>query len=285
MPVMKLVALFLICLLLVSCGGRTSSNETTKNDPTPTATIRLPDISAMVKRMITQDGCQDFTAEMRMTSEDGKGKRDQVDFKIQRKYSADRVSTFLTVLSPHEETDKAFLAIEMADQPTLAYSFLAGLNRLTKLNSDRQLGFRGAKVTVQELLGLELGHYTHDAGERVDEGGRQLIKAEFKQNPDLFLAYPRITGFFRESDQQPVRFDLFGIRDEIEKTVNFEEVKEIQNRMTITRVAIDDIQQKLKLKLETRKIDYDRGLSDSIFTENNLKNFISGASRKLDQTR
>ena len=239
----------------------------------------------MVKRMITQDGCKDFTAELRMISVDEKGKRDQVDIKVQRKYSADRVLTFLAVLSPREETDKAFLAIEEPDQPTQAFTYLAGLDRLTKLNSDKQLGFRGAKVTVQELLGLELGQYTNNPAERVDKGNEQLIKVEFKEKPDLFLAYQRIIGFFRESDQSPVRFELYDARNELLKTVNIEEVKVIQNHMTVTVLAIDDIQQKLKLKLETRKIDYNSGLSDGIFTENNLKKFISGASRRLDQTR
>ncbi len=235
--------------------------------------------------MTTQDGCQDFTAEMRMTSVDEAGKRDQIDFKVQRKYSGDRALTFLIVLAPREESDKAFLAIEEADKPTEAFSYLAGLKRLTKLNSDKQLGFRGARVTVQELLGMQLNQYTHDAGERVNEGNEQLIEVEFKEKPYLGLAFPRVVGYFREKDRQPARFDLYDASNELQKTVKIEEVKQIQNRQTITKVAIDDLKQKLKLELETRKIEYDRGLPDSIFTESYLKNFISGASRRLDQGR
>lgn len=220
-----------------------------------------------------------------MTSIDEAGKRDQVEFKIQRKYSGDRALTFLTVLSPREESDKAFLAIEETDKPTEALSYLAGLRRLTRINSDKQLGFRGAKVTVQELLGMQLDQYTHDAGERVNEDNEQLIKVEFKEKPYLGMAFPRIVGFFHEIDPRPARFDLYDAANEIQKAVKIEEVKLIQSRQTITKVAIDDLKQKLKIGLETRKIDYDRGLADNIFTENYLKNFISGASRKLDQGR
>lgn len=218
-----------------------------------------------------------------MTAEAESGKRDQVEFKLQRKYTSDGARTFLTVLAPREETDKALLAIEQTAQPTEAFSYLPGLNKLAKVGSDRQFGFRGAKVTVQELLGLELGQYTHDAGERVTVADEPLIKVEFKAPPVRQLAFPRIVGFFRAQDQSPARFELYDDTNQLQKTVQIEEVKTIQDHQTITRVAIDDLPQKLKLRLETRRIEYDRNLPDSLFTEAHLKSFISGASRKLDQ--
>jgi outer membrane lipoprotein-sorting protein len=191
----------------------------------------------------------------------------------------------MTVLSPREESDKVILAIEKTGQPTEAFSYLAGLKKLAKLDSSRQLGFRGAKVTVQELLGMELGQYTHNSGERVMENGESLVKIEFKAKPNLNLAFPSITGYFRERDQLPARFDLFDESGQISKKMVFEEIKSVQNRQTISRVAIEDVAQKLKLKLETRKIEYDKGLSDKIFTENNLKASVTSASQRLDVGR
>jgi outer membrane lipoprotein-sorting protein len=276
--------LILLCLLLNACTEPSSQPIASSSEASnPTATKPLPDAAAMVQRMITQDGAKDLTAEMRMTAEDEKGKRDQIEFRIQRKYAPDRASTFLTVLSPKEESDKAILAIEKADEATEAFSYLAGLKKLTKLSSDRQLGFRGARVTVQELLGMELGQYSHTAGERVAADGESLIKVEFKQKPDCSLAFPRIVGYFHENDRNPARFELYDSRDELQKRLTFEEVKTIQNRQAITRVAIEDLQQKLKLKLETRRIEYDRGLADTLFTEDHLKSYITGAGRKLIQ--
>jgi hypothetical protein len=283
----SIVPLYLISvsLFLFACNHASSPTDSAEVTPTVATAEPLPDVSAMIKRLTGQDGSKDFTAEMRMTSLDQSGKRDNVEFMVQRKNSDDRAATFLAVLSPREDTDKAFLAIERDDQPTEAYSYLAGLRKLTRLSSNRQLGFRGAKVTVQELLGMELNQYTHDSGVRISEGHDQLIKVEFKEKPDLGLAFPRIVGFFRESDQSPVRFELYDLRNELQKTAKIEEVKKIQNYQTITLVSIDDLQQKLKLRLETHQVEYDRGLADRIFTENHLKNFVSDASRKLDQSR
>jgi outer membrane lipoprotein-sorting protein len=278
----KVVPLVLLCALLCGCGNSAApaANVSTDSLPTPAP---LPDIGAMVKRMITQDGCKDFTADMRMVSEDENGKRDHIEFRIQRKYAGNRALTFLSVLAPLEDTDKALLAVEEADQPTQAFSYLAGLRKLTKINSDRQLGFHGAKVTVQEMLAMELGQYDHSAGERVNADGESLIKVEFKEKAWRNLAYPRITGFFRERDQSPAKFELYDARDELQKRVKIEEVKPIQSRQTITRLAIEDLQQKLNVKVETRKVEYDRGLPDGLFTEERLKSFINNAVRRLDQ--
>jgi hypothetical protein len=242
----------------------------------------------MVKRITTQDGCRDFAAVMVLTSLEGgneASKRDRVEFKIQRKYSANRVSTFLSVLAPHEEIDKALLAIEQPDQATQAFSYLPGLKKLSKLNSEKRINFHGSKVTVQELLGMELNQYTHGAGVREMKGEEPSIKVEFKEKPYLGLAFPRIVGYFRERDEQPLSFELYDLRNELQKRMEIDEVKTIQNHRTITKVVIDDLSQKLKLKLETLKIEYDRGLPDSIFTEKHLINFISNAGRRLDQDR
>lgn len=275
-----------LLLLSVSFCACQASTETASNSAgdakADVVALPLPDASKMIKRMITQDGCKDFVAEMRMTSESADGRPSQVDVRLQRKYMVNGVSTFLTVLSPKEDSDKAILAIEDSEKPTEAFSYLAGLKKLAKLNSSRPLGFRGAKVTVQELLGMELGHYSHDAGQRVSEDGKSFIKIVFQAKPGLNLVFPRIVGYFREKEEAPARFELFGENGELAKKLVIDEMKRIQDRQTVTQVTIEDISQKLKLKMETRKIEYDRGLSDNIFTEDHLKNFITQASNKRE---
>jgi hypothetical protein len=280
----KIASLILLCASFFGCGGETASNAPRDSSGLLTATpAPLPDVGAIVKRMITQDGCKDFTADMRITTEGQSGAREQIEFKAQRKYSVDRTATFLSVLAPAEDTNKALLAVERPNQPTEAFSYLAGLKRLTRIGSDRHLGYRNAKVAVQDMLGMELGQYDYDAGARVKPDGESLIKVEFKEKPWRNMAYPRIVGFFREKDQAPVKFELYDHRDELQKLVRVEDVKPIQSRQTITRLAIEDLQQKLKVKVETRKIEYNRGLPDSLFTEERLKSVISNAVQRLDQ--
>ena len=211
----KIAVLIPLCAALCGCGSETASNAPRDSSAPLTATpAPLPDVGAIVNRMVTQDGCKDFTADMRITTEEQGGAREQIEFKAQRKYSADRTATFLSVLAPAEDTNKALLAVERPNQPTEAFSYLAGLKKLTRIGSDRHLGYRNAKVAVQDLLGMELGQYDHDAGARVKLDGESLIKVEFKEKPWRNMAYPRIVGYFRETDQAPVKFELYDHRDE-----------------------------------------------------------------------
>src|SRR5499426_4008906 len=247
MQLNKIALLILLCSSLCGCGGETASNAPRDSSAPLTSTpAPLPDVGAMVKRLVTQDGCKDFTAEMRITTEGQSGAREQIEFKAQRKYSVDRTATFLSVLAPAEDTNKALLAVERPDQPTEAFSYLAGLKKLTRIGSDRHLGYRNAKVVVQDMLGMELGQYDHGAGERVKLDGESLIKVEFKEKLWRNLAYPRIVGFFREKDQNPAKFEIYDHQGELRKRVKVVEIKQIQNRPTITRLAIEDLQQKLK---------------------------------------
>jgi hypothetical protein len=168
----KIAPLILLCAAFFGCGGETASNAPRDSSAPLTSTpAPLPDVGAIVNRLVTQDGCKDFTADMRITTEGQSGAREQIEFKAQRKYSADRVATFLSVIAPAEDTNKALLAVERPDQPTEAFSYLAGLKKLTRIGSDKHLGYRNAKVAVQDMLGMELGQYAHDAGARVNPDG------------------------------------------------------------------------------------------------------------------
>ncbi len=274
--------LLLLTALLCSCENSSVSPTSADANVPKSPAKPLPNAKEMINRLITQDGCKDFSAEMLMSATAVDGKGEQVEFRLQRKLSDDGAKTFLTVISPREETDKALLAIEKKDKPTEAYSYLAGLRKLARLDSSRTLGFRGSKVLVQELLGMELGQYSHDSGERVNVEGEPLIKIEFTEKPYMSLAFPRIVGYFHEQTQQPASFELFGRNGELQKKAVIGQVKTIQNHQTITQVTIDDLSQKLNLQLETRKIEYDQNLPEKIFTEENLKRVITEASRRLD---
>lgn len=281
-PSILIIACTLLCAVNIACNSN-HPNEISKEVPAATPENPLPDIAKMIKRMTTQDGCRNFIAEMRLTVKDNQRKEEPVDFKILRKYTDQGAMTFLTVLAPIRETDKAFLAIEQKGQPTQALTYLPGLKKLSRLNSARQLGIGNAKVSIQELLGMELNQYSYAPGERVAENDEQLIKVEFKEDPVLGLAYPRIIGYFREKDQHPARFELYDESDELQKRVTIEKIKPVEGHQTITGLAIDDLAHERTFKLETRKIEYDRNLADSIFTENHLKAYIDDASRRLDQ--
>jgi hypothetical protein len=276
--------LLLLSVVCAACEERTNStSSSTTTLPTASPSAPLPDVKALLTKLATQDGAKDVTAEMRLLVEEANGKRETLEFQLQRKYGAEQTATFLKVTAPQEESDKALLAIEKPQQATAAFSYLAGLKRFARLNSGNTLSFRNSKVAVQELLGLELNQYDFNAGERLTQEGVELIQVAGKAKPDLNLAYPRLLVFFRADNQQPAHFELFNDRNERVKTIRVEEVKTIQNHQTITKVSVEEHQTQRKLKQEIRAIKYDQKLPDQIFTESYLKSFTTNASQKLIQ--
>lgn len=281
----RCLTITLLPLLALSAACHSSpSDRRSGTAPTVTATpaaAPLPDTAKLISRIATQDGCKDVTAEMRLTGEAEDGKPVQFEFRVQRKYSAAQTATLLTVTAPREETEKALLAIEKPNQPTDAVSYLAGLKKIAKFKSNSVRDFRGAKIFVQELLGMELNQYETVQAERLMEGNESLIKVTLKEKSDVSLAFPRAEAFFHDHNQQPARIELYDAQNKLIRVARVIEVKEIQKYQTITKVEIEDRPNNRKVKLETLKARYDQSLSDSIFTEASLTKLISEASRKL----
>jgi hypothetical protein len=271
-----------VCLLIFTACQQPAAGPASTSDATPAAKP-LPDVAALIQKLVTQDGAEDATAEMRLQLEEADGAKAQLEFQLQRQYSPERVATFLKVTAPREDSDKALLAIELPGRATEAYSYLAGLKKLAKLSSSNTLSFRSSKVTVQELLGMEFNQYAFGEGRWIKEGDTELIEVEGKAKPDRNLAYPRVKVYFSGETPQPVRFEVFDERNELLKTMRVEELKTIQNRQTLTRLVVDEHQTKRKVKLETRAIKYDQKLAGKIFTEDNLKAWVTSASLKLAQ--
>ena len=267
--------------LLTACETATPPAKPVAAPAATVSSAPLPDINSVIKKLTTLDGAQDVSAEMRMQVESADGKRAQLEFTLQRKFTADQAATFIRVTAPREESDKAILAIEKPDQATEATSYLAGLKKLAKLKSDNYVTFREAKVTIQELLGMEIAQYDFAAAERVSDNGVALIKAEGKAKAGRNLAYPRLNVFFSDDKQEPVRFEVFDEKNELVKRATFEPMQTVQNKRMVSRVTFDDLAAKRKSVIETRGVKFDQNLSPKLFTEDNLKGIISSASAKL----
>lgn len=264
-------------------GGESLSSgvggERGQRQPTPPP---IPDLQPLLTRLQTYDGAKDLTAEMRLTATREGKPPEQIDLRLQRRQDANEQRTFLQVLAPLEDRNKILLATQRTDEPTVALSYLAGLRRLARLSSNRQLTFRDAKVTVQELLGMELTGYQAGTAERVVDDGVSRLRLPLTEIPDRGLAFPRIDVLIEESTLQPVRFDLFDAVGTLQKRIQVEEIRTIDARQTLTRLSIDDPGQQLRLTLEIRRVEYDRGLPESTFSEERLKQLTTEAGRLID---
>lgn len=275
-------ALALFAPVLNGCDSDSGANPgstAVATAPTPSTAFPKEEAEKLLQRLATQDGCKDSTAEMRLSFTDAEGARQQMDFRLQRKYEAGKVSTLMTVLAPFEESEKTLLAVEEDGKPTSAVSYLAGLKKIAQLKSDNPLNFRGSKSTVQEMLGMEFGKYEITSTRVAND----IITLELQAKDGFDLSYPRIDTTFAAADQAPTAFTLYDRRNEKVKTIRVAESKAMQNYRAITKMDIEDHRNNLKLQLETRSIKYDTNLAASLFTEANLIKIVTAASQKQIQ--
>ncbi len=288
------VILLTIVLALVGCESSTETKIVTAPPAAVTpgntspSTFPKEEAEKLIQRLATQDGCKDSTAEMRLSFTDAEGKPQQMDFRLQRKFEAGKISSLMTVLSPKEESEKALLAFEEEGKPTDAISYLAGLKKTAHLKSDNPLNFRGSKSTVQEMLGLELGKYeitSTESGNGIPDMPFLTINLVPKKGENL--AFPKISvGYNKNSSDNQLAPSVFLLSDSQGKTVKKMEISEtakVGNYNSVKMIKISDARNNLNLKLETRSIKYDTNLPASIFTEAQLIKTVTAATAKLVQ--
>ena len=129
---------------------------------------------------------------------------------------------------------------------------------------------------------MELSGYQAGTAERVVDDGVTRLRLPLTEIPDRGLAFPKIDLLIEESTLQPVRFDLFDAIGTLQKRIQVEEIRTIDSRQTLTRLSIDDPGQQLRLTLEIRRVEYDRGLPESAFSEERLKQLTTEAGRLID---
>jgi hypothetical protein len=273
-----------VCLLaaVVPLSACTPSNDraSVAVAPSPVPAPAAPAVEAL-KRIASQDSARDSVSEMKLVIETPDGKRETLDFRLRRRYQPTDTTTLLEVTSPREETDKALLATEKSQSATEAISYLAGLKKVARLSSSSTLTLRGTRISIQELLWLELGQYNVAPGESVNENGTAYFKYPLTAPRERNLAFPRVVAFFRANDMNPSKFELYDEADKLQKTVTIEETKNIDGHECLTRIVINDHAQDRKLLLSTGSTKFNTGLQPRLFTESNLISIINGASERI----
>jgi len=81
------VALIVVAVLCLSaCSQKSGAPSQASTPANPSPSPALPSADKLLKRISTSDGAEDSTADMRLTVELPGGRRDQLEFRLQRKF-------------------------------------------------------------------------------------------------------------------------------------------------------------------------------------------------------
>ena len=198
----------------------------------------------------------------------------QLDFTWMRRVREGLTAHLIRLEAPPSEKGKLLLVQEKPDGGAeyLAYRPNSVLKKKVRISGARDYKYKGLTISVQELIGGELGKYSHQS-----KGVQQLqgvacnvvenvLLPKFKSDSD----YPRSVIYLRQDNGLLQKWELFGKSGPLEKVIHAEEIKTLQGIPTVTVARVEELKKKGKLTLKTKEAQYHPKLNDEWFTEKYL---------------
>ncbi len=194
-----------------------------------------------------------------------------------RKEHDDQTALLAHVLSPEEQRRQALLALERPGQATEVFSYLPGLKRLVSFSSRKRLEYRGATITVQELIGGEQDHYSHETLRRISMNGIEVLEVQSNLKGEFQSDYPKVLGYYRSDNYMPVEVRLLNTAGEVLRIIRFQEI-ETHGQFWITRrTELEDRISDKRINIRTEKASFEP-LSNSLFTTEHLIELVTRAA-------
>jgi hypothetical protein len=188
-------------------------------------------------------------------------------------------SHLIRLESPPSEQGKMLLVHEKPDGSAeyLAYRPNSVLKKKVRISGARDYKYKGLTISVQELIGGELGKYSHQSkGVQQLQGTacnvvENLLLPKFKSDSD----YPKSVIYLRQDNGLLQKWELFGKSGQLEKVIHTEEIKTVQGLPTVSVARVEEPKKGSKLTLKTKEVQYKPKLKDEWFSEK----YLSQSSR------
>jgi len=198
----------------------------------------------------------------------------QLEFTWMRRVRQGLTAHLIRLEAPPSEKGKLLLVQEKADGGAeyLAYRPNSVLKKKVRISGARDYKYKGLTISVQELIGGELGKYSHQSKGLQHLQGiacnavENLLLPKFKSDSD----YPRSVIYLRQDNGLLQQWELFGKAGQLEKVIHVEEIKTLQGLPTVTVARVEELKKKGKLTLKTKEAQYHPKLNDEWFTEKYL---------------
>jgi Outer membrane lipoprotein-sorting protein len=198
----------------------------------------------------------------------------QLEFTWTRRVRQGLTSHLIRLASPPSEQGKLLLVHEKPDGSAeyVAYRPNSVLKKKVRISGARDYKYKGLTISVQELIGGELGKYSHQS-----KGAQQLqgiacsvvenvLLPKFRSDSD----YPRSLIYLRQDNGLLQKWELFGKAGQLEKVIHTEEIQTLQGFPTVTLARVEELKKKGVLTLRQKDAQYHPKLKDEWFSEKYL---------------
>ena len=178
--------------------------------------------------------------------------------------------SFIRVKEPAKERDVTFLKVgrEM-------WQYVPRINRVIKIPPSMMLqSWMGSDFTNDDLVkeSSVVDDYDHTLLGREEIRGFDSYKIELVPKPETAVAWDRLIEWIRVDDYVPLRAEYFNERGELVRTMVFDDIKPMGNRVIPARYElIEEKKEGRRTVLQLNAVVFDAPVPGSVFTQRNLR--------------
>ncbi len=214
----------------------------------------------------------DQVAEMTMTLIKSTGRQRVRKVKVWQKHYGDDTRSLMRFIEPADVAGTGFLVWEHEKGEDDQWLYLPAQKKVRRISSDeKEQSFMGTDFSYEDLGSHHLNDYSYYLlSEEVYEGHPcYVVRGMPKQGVDK--PYSKTVSWVRKENFVSVRIDFFDRSGQLLKQLRVLELDEIDGIWTEVRMEMENMQKKHRTILTFEGVQYNTGLSGSIFTERNLR--------------
>jgi len=176
--------------------------------------------------------------------------------------------------SPPSQKGKLVLVHEGSDGSAeyTAYRPKSTMKKKVRISGSRHYKYKSLRISIQELIGGELGKYTHHyIGQQKLRGVEcHLIENRIKLNFKRKTDYPRSILALRASNHLMVRWELYDKSNRLEKEIVALETLEMEGVEMVTQAQVTNLKRGSKLLLKVNTVEYNPKFDPKLFEKKYL---------------
>jgi len=228
----------------------------------------------VARRVEERDTGRDARFEMEMKLYDRRGRETvrRLTLLARRDRSLGNLDRVLVRFTyPEDLRNTGFLAIENPKGEDDRFLYLPSLGRSRRVSAqEKQESFVGSDLTYEDISGRRLEDYRYDLpGEEAVEGRACYVLESNAKDPGA--KYPRSVSWVEQESFVIRRGQIFDRSKERAKDYRAERVEKVDGIWTALSITMENVKQGTRTVLTTTRVEYNRGIPESVFTRQNLE--------------
>jgi outer membrane lipoprotein-sorting protein len=193
---------------------------------------------------------------------------------IQVKDFGKLTKTMIRFTEPADIEGTGLLTVEKEKEDDDQFLYLPELKRVRRIISGKKDGrFTNTDFTYEDLERRKVEKDEHRLLREEELGGKKCYVLESIPKKESGSQYAKLIAWVVKDISIPLRIEYYGKRMKLEKIFTARQIQKVEGIWTTIESEISDLKSKHRTIMQVKKVRYNRGIPDNVFTERNLEKY------------